>query len=85
MYRNTFGESVVYGPNLSTTERQPEANEHDYLMVCMERRNISGTVIHITKGEESGRLGYDTPSRKMHGAVFPLYEGTRTEEWDGDG
>jgi hypothetical protein len=80
-----FGDSVVYGPNPSTTERKPEANRHDYLMVFMERRIISGTVIHITKDEEGGRLGYDTPSRKMRGAVFPLDEGTRTEEWEGDG
>ena len=32
-----FGESVVYGPNPSTNERQPEENQHDYLMVFVER------------------------------------------------
>ena len=32
-----FGKSMVYGTNPPTTERQPEANQHDYLMVFMER------------------------------------------------
>ena len=32
-----FGEIMVYGTNPPTTERQPEANQHDHLMVFMER------------------------------------------------
>jgi hypothetical protein len=79
-----FGECVVYGPNPPTNERQPEANQHGYIMVFMEGRNVPGPVIHITKDEEGGRLGYDTPSCKMYGALFPPYERARTEEWDGD-
>ena len=69
---------------LTTTGRQPETNQHDYNMVSMERRNISGTIIHTTK-DEGGKMGYDTPRRKMYGAVFPSYEGARKEEWGGDG
>ena len=32
-----FGESMVYGTNPPTTERQPETNHNDHLMVIMER------------------------------------------------
>jgi hypothetical protein len=52
----------------------------DYIMVPVERRNISGTVIHIAKDEEGGRFGYDTPSRKVYDAVFSPYEGAKQED-----
>jgi hypothetical protein len=46
----------------------------------MEWINILGPVIHITKDEERGRLGYDTYTQlEMYGAVFPKFEGARTE------
>jgi hypothetical protein len=85
MYRNTFGESVVYGANPPTTERQLQANQHDYLMVGRGRRNIPGPDIYIAMDKEGERLGYNTPSRKMYGALLPPYEGTRKKECDGKG
>jgi hypothetical protein len=48
-------------------------------MVFTERRNISLPDIHIAKDREGERLGYDTPIRKIHGAVFTPYEETRKE------
>ena len=66
-----IGGSVVY---IDQILPPPEANQHDHLMVFVERRNLSGTSIHITKAEEEGSLGYDASCCKMYGAVIPPYE-----------
>ena len=87
MYRNTFWREQVYGTNPPTTERQPEANQHDHLMVFMERLNISCPAIHITEDKEGRRLGLIHPAAKCMALLFHRMreqgkkKGTVTADW----
>jgi len=50
MYRNTFWRERGIKTKSPTTQRQPEANQHVYLMIFfLERRNISGPIITLQR------------------------------------
>ena len=70
MYRNTFGESVVYGPNLSTTERQPEANQHDYLMVLWKGELFRVPLSTLQRAKKEGGWGMIHPAAKCMALFF---------------
>ena len=85
MYRNTFWRERGIKTKSPTTERQPEANQHVYLMVFFfGKEKYFGSHYHITKDKEEESLEYDTPSPKIYGAVLTPYTGKWKEEWDGN-
>jgi len=82
-----FGESVVYGPNPSTTERQPEANQHDYLMVLWKGELFWEPLSTLQRAKKEGGWGMIHPAAKCVALFFHCMReqgqknGTVTADW----